>query len=243
MSRQLMAPVFALPFLFACASDDPEPSYTVHVHGTLAQSSDLAAAQSFHDGTASAVEANLRSAGDFAHHVLLGTAYAGTQVNEFLAIDRWRDTKLADVQAVYADPAFQQAVAPLYAAPPSVRVYERREDWHSWGESGGETGPYWFVTVEGRLARETVDANQDAHDAVAKGNEALANAAGDIAHLPHLGVDDPRAFFNIDVWASEQGMLQTFGDPNFQAQFLALFEGPPTVHIYHSTSWHQWYQP
>jgi hypothetical protein len=99
------------------------------------------------------------------------------------------------------------------------------------------------VTVEARLARDTLEGNRDAHDVVAEGNEALAAAAGDVAHLPHLAVDDPRAFFNIDVWASEQGMLQTFGNPDFQAQFLSLFEGPPTVRIYRSTDWHQWYQP
>jgi quinol monooxygenase YgiN len=242
MTRQTLAPVLALPFLFACASDDPAPSYTVHIHGPLAQSSDLAAAQAYHDNAAAVAEQSATAAGDWAHHVLLGTAYAGTLENEFLAIDRWHG-KLADVQAFYADPQFQAAVAPLYAAPPSVRIYERREDWHSWGESGDEAGPYWFVTVEGRLAKDTVEANQEAHDAVANGFEAVANAAGDIAHLPHLAVDDPRAFFNIDVWGSEQGMLQTFADPNFQSVFLALFEGPPTVHIYHSTSWYQWYRP
>jgi len=242
MSRFTLAPALALPFLFACAADDPAPGYTVHIHGPLAQSSNLAAAQSYHDTNAAAAEGPARSAGDYAHHVLLGTAYAGTPVNEFLAIDRWH-AELPGVQAFYADPGFQAAVSGLYSAPPSVRVYERREDWISWGESGVASGPYWFVTVEGRLAQGTVDANREAHDAVAGGFEAQANAAGDIAHLPHIAVDDPRAFFNIDVWASEQGMLQTFADPSFQSVFLGLFEGPPTVHIYRSTDWYQWYQP
>jgi hypothetical protein len=242
MSRYTLTPIFALPFVVACAAEDPAPGYTVHVHGALAQPSDLAAAQAYHDGAAAAVEGTARSAGDFAHHVLLGTPYAGTPADEFLAIDRWHGA-LADVQAFYADPQFRSATAGLYSSPPSVQVYERREDWISWGESGGFAGPYWFVTVEGRLAQGAEDANRDAHDAVAGGFEAQASAAGDVAHLPHLGVGDPRAFFNIDVWASEQGMLQTFGDPAFQSRFLALFEGPPTVRVYRSTDWYQWYQP
>lgn len=242
MSRQMLAPVFALPFLFACASDDPAPTYSVHVRGTLAQPSDLAAARTGHDAGARGAEDKARSLGDFAHHVLLGTPYAGTTADEFLAIDQWRGA-LADVQGFYADPEFQAAIGPLFSAPPSLRVYERREDWHSWGEAGGHAGPYWFVIVEGRLAQDTEGANREAHDAVAGGFEAQANTAGDVAHLPHLAIDDPRAFFNIDVWASEQGMLQTFADPAFQTQFLALFDGPPTVRVYRSTDWHQWYQP
>ena len=242
MSRYMLAPVLALPLLFACASDDPAPSYTVHVHGLLAQSSDLAAARGYHDNAARGAEELARSAGDFAHHVLLGTPYAGTPTDEFLAIDQWRG-ELADVQGFYADPQFQAATAGLYSAPPSVRIYERREDWRGWGEAGGHAGPYWYVIVEGRLAQGGAEANQKAHDAVAGGFEAQAVAAGDVAHLPHLAVDDPRAFFNIDVWVSEQGLLQTFADPAFQTEFLALFESPPTVRIYRSTDWHQWYAP
>lgn len=243
MSRLTLASALALPFLFACASDDPEPrTYTVHVRGTLAQAADLAAAKSTHDGGARAVEAKARAGGDFAHHVLLGTSHAGTQADEFLAIDQWRG-ELASIQAFYADPEFQAATGALFSAPPSVRIYERREDWHGWGEAGNNAGPYWYVIVEGRLARDTEAANRDAHDAVAGGFEAQATSAGDTAHLPHLGVDDRRAFFNIDVWANEQGMLQAITAPDFQSAFLQLFEGPPAVRIYRSTDWHQWYQP
>ena len=242
MSRTISLLAVSIPLLVACASDDPAPGYTVQVRGSLAQSADLAAARSSHDGAAQGAEAQARAGGDFAHHVLLGTAYAGTTADEFLAIDQWRG-ELPDVQGFYADPSFQAATAPLFSAPPSLRIYERREDWHSWGAAGGHTGPYWFLIVEGRLAQDGVEANREAHDAVAAGFEAEANAAGDVAHLPHLAVDDPRAFFNIDAWSSEQGMLQTFANPDFQREFLGLFEGPPTVRIYRSTDWHQWYAP
>src|SRR5262245_31238613 len=105
MTRHTLAPVLALSFLVACTSDDPDPTYTVYVHGTLAQASDLAAAKRTHDDASAVVEPKARAAGDFAHHVLLGTSYSGTTLNEFLAIDRWHG-KLADVQAFYADPAF-----------------------------------------------------------------------------------------------------------------------------------------
>ncbi len=246
MSRTIsLLALLSTPLFVACATDEPapaEPGYTTRVRGTLAQANDLVAARATHDPAAAGSEAKARSLGDFAHHVLLGTPHAGTTPDEFLAVDQWRG-QLADLQGFYADPAFQSATASLFAAPPAVRVFERREDWHSWGEAGGHAGPYWFVTVEGQLAQEGEAASREAHDAVAGGFEAMANSAGDVAHLPHLAVDDPRAFFNIDVWSNEQGMLQTLTNPDFQRAFLALFDGPPTVRIYRSTDWYQWYAP
>lgn len=38
-------------------------------------------------------------------------------------------------------------------------------------------------------------------------------------------------------------MLGALGSPAFQSAFGALFERPPSVRIYRSTDWHQWYAP
>ena len=243
-----MTKTWPLLFALAACTDDPEPAFeptafTARVRGPLA-GPDLAAAKARHDGIAMGAHAQATAAGDFAHHVLLGTEHAGTPRDEFLAIDQW--TSLDGANALYGDPDFQAAQGTLFTAPPNVQLFARRTDWHSWGEmgSGRTTGqPFWFAIVQGRLARDTVADNQLAHDEVAGGNEAIAAAAGDIAHLPHLAVDDPRVFFNVDIWSSEQGMLATFGNPDFQAQFQTLFESPPEVRIYRSTDWYQWYAP
>jgi quinol monooxygenase YgiN len=222
----------------------PSPAtWTARVRGTLA-AADLDDARAYHDQFAMAGESAAAQAGDFAHHVVLGTTHLGTLEDQFVAIDQWID--LAGAHAVYDDPDFQAGLAPLFAAPPEVELFSRHPDWVSWGDngSGRATGePYWFVLVKGRLAHATIGENKAAHDVVAGDNEDAARTAGDVAHLPHLAVDDDRMFFNIDIWSNEQGMLATLADPAFQAQFSSLFDGPPEVFVYRSTDWYQWYVP
>ena len=61
-----------------------------------------------------------------------------------------------------------------------------------------------------------------------------------LAHVPHVGISDPRLFFNVDVSTNHEGMLAVLSNPEFQKQFGALFDAPPEVHIYRSTDWKQW---
>jgi hypothetical protein len=216
------------------------PPFTAYVHGALADS-DLAKAQATHDQFAGAAADAAHAAGDRAHHVLLGTGEPDpSRKNEFLAIDEWLTVEGA--RGVYGDPKFQAGFGALFAQPVAPELYRRRPDWHTWGDLAppANGGPYWFMIVKGHLAKATEAENRAAHDAVASGFQAAAMKAGDIAHVPHISIDDPRVFFNVDVSTNHEGMLAVLSDPQFQQAFGALFDAPPEVHIYQSTTWRQW---
>jgi quinol monooxygenase YgiN len=248
---QLVVSSFAscLALLAACgdnglpAPDAGAPStFAARIRGPLAAK--VTDSKAYHDQVAMQGEAQAHAAGDFAHHVGLGTADLGTTPDEFLAIDQWHDA--ATAAAFYADPNFQAAFSKLFAAAPQVQLFERHPDWASWGEMGSgrlSARPYWMVTVQGRLAQPALADNHAHHDTIASAGETMARAAGDLAHLPHLNPADDREFFNVDIWSNEQNMLATFTDPNFRAAFLSLFESPPDLRIYASTDWYQWYMP
>lgn len=216
------------------------PAYTAYVHGRLAQA-DLAQAQTAHDAVAGGGEADAKAAGDDGHHVFLGIGQpAAANLDEFLAIDEWMTIEGA--QGAYGDPKFQAGFSALFAEPVMPELYRRRPDWHTWGDlkpaPGG--GPYWVMIVKGHLAKATEEENRVAHDAVASGFQDAAEQAGDIAHVPHVGIDDPRIFFNVDVSVNLDGMVAVLTDPEFGQAFGALFDAPPEVHIYRSTDWKQW---
>jgi len=211
---------------------------TVYTRGTLA--GDLATARTRHEDIVRAGQPLAVKAGDLGHHVMLGTGEPSGGKDEFLGLDEW--TSLDGPRTFFADPDFQAGLAQLFAEPPVHEMYQRKSDWHGWGDlqppPGG--GPYWVLVVKGHLAKATEEENRIAHDAVAAGFERQAIAAGDISHVPHLAIDDPRVFFNIDVSTSHEGMLAVLQDPQFQQAFGSLFDAPPEVHVYRSTDWHQW---
>lgn len=215
------------------------PAITAYVHGPLAKQ-DLAAARADHDQLAGGSQSAGYAAGDRGHHVLLGTGEPAGGQDEFLALDEWLD--LQGPHALYGDPKFQAGFGALFAKPVAPELYQRHPDWITWGDlkapPGG--GPYWVMIVKGHLAKATEAENRAAHDAVAAGFEKIARASGDIAHVPHLAVNDPRVFFNVDVSTSHEGMLAVVSNPDFQKAFGALFDAPPEVHIYRATDWKQW---
>lgn len=241
--------IFSTLITAACGASTatPEPdaptgpaAFTAYVHGKLADT-DLTKARAMHDQLVDSTAASTRAAGDLAHHVLLGTGEpVPLNADEFLGLDEW--LTLEGAYAVYGDPKVQAGFGALFAQPVAPELYRRRPDWHTWGDlSPPPNGqPYWFMIVKGHLAKATEAENRAAHDAVASAFQAQATQAGDIAHVPHLSIDDPRVFFNIDVSTSHEGMLAVLTDPQFQAAFGALFDAPPEVHIYRSTDWKQW---
>ncbi len=215
------------------------PVYATLVRGALF-TTDLVAAQSAHDALAAGGEAASRAAGDFAHAALTGSTLLGsTAPNDFLAIDRWDDD--AAMAAFYADPNFAAAFSTLFSGPPTVESFEARPDWHNWGDlEAGDPGPYWFAVVRGHLAEADPAAAQAAHDAVAAYGEGDATAAGDVAHVVFTGLADPREFLAVDVWSSDAAIETLYTDPAFAAAFGALFDAPPSLQVYQSTTWHQW---
>jgi hypothetical protein len=216
------------------------PAFTAYVHGRLAES-DLAKAQTAHDQVAAGGEAAARGNGDQGHHVLLGMGEPDpSRRDEFLAIDEW--TTLDGALATYGDPSFQAGFSSLFAQPVAPELFKRRPDWHTWGDLKlpSDGSAVWVMTVKGHLAKATEEENRAAHDAVAAGFQAQAEQAGDIAHVPHISIDDPRVFFNVDVSVNHDGMLAVLTNPDFQQAFGSLFDAPPEVHIYRATNWKQW---
>ena len=216
------------------ATPDPARTYATLVRGPLAPG-----AQDVHDAIAAAGQAAAIAAGDLSHDALLSANLLGTPPDQFLGLDTWSDAQA--MAAFYADPAFAEALGPMFAGPPTVGAYAHQPHWHGWGalDAADDAAEYWFVIAAGPLA-ETGDAARQHHDRLAAGGEAAARAAGDVAHVVFLALDDPRQFLAIDVWREDEAMEAFYGNPDFQAAFAALFAAPPTLAVYHSTDWHQW---
>lgn len=234
-----LALAFALPAAGCGDDDEPPTAPPVATHATLVRGPLAPGAQTLHDRIAAGGEADARAAGDLSHDALVAAPLLGTPPDGFLGVDLWSDPDA--MRAFYADPAFAQGLGPMFSAPPVVGAYALAADWHGWGalDAADDAPAHWFVVAEGTLA-ETGDAARARHDTVAAAGEAQARAAGDVAHVVFLGLDDPRRFLAIDVWREASAMEAFYGDPDFQAAFVALFADPPTVTVYRSTDWHQW---
>lgn len=113
------------------------------------------------------------------------------------------------------------------------------------GGSGGQGATSeWDAVVLGKLKGADPSASRPAHDALAKGGEAQANAAGDFAHRVGLGFvaagNQSTAFFAIDRWHADN-MDEVYGNPQFQKAFGALFDGAPTLdHLLREHAWATW---
>jgi hypothetical protein len=206
--------------------------------GTLA-SSDLAVAQGVHDGSAGTVEPQAKGAGDVGHTIMLGTSILGTHKNEFLSLDRWKDTTHLD--GFYANPDFKAALASLLSTS-TFDVYVPAEGWKAWGtlDSANDADPHYWIVVRGTLKSADTATNRAAHDAVAVQFEGPAKQAGDVGHIVFIGRSDPRQFFAVDVWRDGTNIESFYGKPEVAGALAPVFEGPPTLGIYQSTKWHQW---
>ena len=212
--------------------------YAAVVRGTLA-GDDLEASQQAHDAFAMMGEASAMAAGDFAHDVLLGTTLLDSTENEFLAIDRWTDRDA--MLALYADPNFAAGFLMLFEEPPTIEYFELAPEWVSWGdmESGDAFDPYYFHFALGDLANEDEAMNQTAHDQVAAGGQEPALAAGNVAHVVFLGLDDRQRFLGVDIWQSDENIEPFYTNPAFVEAFAPLFTSV-TQPVYVSTDWYQW---
>ena len=208
------------------------------VRGTL-YTTNIAEAQAKHDAIAGGGEAAAKAAGDIGHDVGLGTTLLGTTENAFMGLDRWQPG--SDPAGFYGNPDFQKAFGTLFATPPTLELFGRQASWHTWGSIDAADGiePHYYVVVRGHLAKDAAG-TQPAHDQLAAGGEAQAKAAGDVAHVVFLGLQDEREFMAIDLWTTKDAMTAVYGDPDFQKAFGALFSAAPTLGVYESTSFHQW---
>ncbi len=218
---------------------DADGEFIVIVRGQLVDADDLDAAQAAHDAIAMQGEAAAVAAGDFAHDVLLGMTILDSTENEFLAIDRWDDAQA--MRDWYADPALQEAFGSLFAAPPQLQYFELAPDWVNWGgmDAGDAFDPYFFHLAIGVLAETDGEAARAAHDAVASGGMEPSIAAGNVAHVVYLGLDDPRQFVGVDIWSVGEPIEPFYSSRQFQAAFGPLFESVSEP-VFQSTDWYQW---
>ncbi|HEY2368324.1 MAG TPA: hypothetical protein VGH87_18125, partial [Polyangiaceae bacterium] len=83
------------------------------------------------------------------------------------------------------------------------------------------------------------------HDQIAKGGEASAKQAGDIAHAVYLGTGIldgvPDEFLAMDRWTDANAMKAVYANPQIQQAFGSLFASPPTIDFYVSANdWVSW---
>ena len=157
-----------------------------------------------------------------------------------MGIDQW--TNLEGALAIYGDPKFQEAFGMLFAEPPQLELFAKRDDWYGWGSlEAADGGDHWFVVIRGTLADEDLEAAQTLHDGIAAGGEEAAMALGDVAHVVWVGTpEDPQEFFAVDVWTDDTNIEAFYTNPKFAEAFGMLFEGPASVEVYGSTDWYQW---
>ncbi len=254
-SLVLALTAICVPALAACDGDDavglapedagadaaraPAREYAVLVRGALF-TTDMTMAQTRHDAIAGGGRDAALAAGDFGHDVVLGTTILGTTQNQFVAIDRWHDIDAA--RAFYGDPMIAGAFATLFSGPPSVETFERQSDWAAWGDLDtiDQTAPHWFVVARGHLGAPTTAESRDAHNALVGGTADMARSAGDVAHVVHLGTEDPREFLAVDIWPSPDAIGAFYSNPDFMRGVGALFDAPPVIGVYQGTAWAQW---
>ena len=99
----------------------------------------------------------------------------------------------------------------------------------------------YIVTVHGMLKTDDEQASKKIHDATAAQARVLGRSMGNVAHQPYLNPDNPREFFDVDVWNDDlEGLKKFFGDPNFAQVLSQLFEAPPEVRVWTDQGWYRY---
>jgi quinol monooxygenase YgiN len=95
-----------------------------------------------------------------------------------------------------------------------------------------------IATVRGKL--KDVKDIQRLHDETARQAQPIGKSLGNISHHPYLNAQNPREFFDVDVWENKEGMEQFFNDPKMGEVFGTLFEERPEINFYTDAGWYRW---
>ncbi len=98
----------------------------------------------------------------------------------------------------------------------------------------------YIATVRGTLKGTDEAASKKLHDATAAQAQPLGKSLGNVSHQPYLNPENPREFFDIDVWDSLEGLQKFFSDPNMGKIMADLFEGQPEVKVWTDKGWYKW---
>ena len=89
----------------------------------------------------------------------------------------------------------------------------------------------YIVVVRGTL-KGTREQAQKVHDEIIAKMEPMSKSMGNVAHMPHLGLQDSKQFLSIDAWDNLEGIQKLYNDPALGAEFAKLFEGMPEMTIW-----------
>ncbi len=98
----------------------------------------------------------------------------------------------------------------------------------------------YIVTVHGMLKGNDEQASKKVHDATAAQAKVLGKSMGNVAHQPYLNPDNPREFFDVDVWNDDLAGLKKFNDPGMAKVMGELFEGMPEIKVWTDKGWLRW---
>jgi hypothetical protein len=99
----------------------------------------------------------------------------------------------------------------------------------------------YVVTVHGMLKGNDEQASKKMHDATAAQAQPLGKAAGNQHHWPYINPENPREFFDVDLWNDDlAGLKKFFSDPAMAKVFGELFEGTPEINVYTDKGWYRW---
>jgi len=94
----------------------------------------------------------------------------------------------------------------------------------------------YIVTVRGML-KGTPEQAKLVHNEIVAKTAALSKSMGNVAHHPHLNVQNGKEFFSIDRWDNLENIQKLYSDPNLAAEFGKLFEGMPDIAIWAESGW------
>jgi hypothetical protein len=94
----------------------------------------------------------------------------------------------------------------------------------------------YIVTVRGML-KGTPEQAKLLHNEIVAKTSSFSKSMGNIAHHPHLNVQNGKEFFSIDTWDNLENIQKLYSDPNLAAEFGKLFEGMPDIAIWSDAGW------
>jgi quinol monooxygenase YgiN len=94
----------------------------------------------------------------------------------------------------------------------------------------------YIVVVRGKL-KGTPEQAHKLHDEIVAKSEPLSKSMGNVAHMPHLNVQNKNEFLSVDAWDNMEGIQKLYNDPALGAEFAKLFEGMPEISIWADEGW------
>jgi hypothetical protein len=94
----------------------------------------------------------------------------------------------------------------------------------------------YIVTVRGMLKGTPEEAKQLHNEIIAK-TSSLSKSMGNVAHQPHLNVQNSKEFFSIDSWDNLENLQKLYSDPTLAVEFGKMFETMPDIAIWSEAGW------